>query len=224
MSQGMFTTWSKDDQSMEERHAGHWQRFIDLVEERDLQGKRILDFGCNQGGFLRTLYARLPFESGRGVDIVAQSVAVADSRKGDLPVSYEATTTPEQHANEFDVAFSNAVVYLVEDMAHHAEVIKTMLRPGGVYYATHSEYQPGPALDAMRAKIDSYSPMPMQDHSLTDITRAFAAAGFSVGIQRFRADGFVSIDLDAPGTDEVIDRVAQAASQKHIFRMQAPLS
>lgn len=207
---------------MEERHARHWQRLIDLVEERDLRGQSVLDFGCNQGGFLRALYAELPFGSGLGVDIVEKSVDVAVSRAGDLPVSYEATTTPQRHVGQFDVAFSNAVVYLVEDLAHHAEVIKTMLRPGGVYYATHSEYQSGPALDEMRTRIDSYSPMKMQDHSLTDITRAFATSGFAVGVQRFRADGFVSIDLDRPGADEVIGRVAQAAAQKHVFRMQAP--
>lgn len=166
----LFETWSKDDQSMEERHARHWQRFIDLVEERDLAGLNVLDFGCNP-----------------------------------------------------DLAFSNAVVYLIEDMAHHAEVIKAMLAPGGVYYATHSEYEPGPALDAMRTKIDSYSPMRMQNHSLTDITVAFANAGFAVGVQLFRADGFVAIDLDQPGDPEVRERVRRAGAQKHIFRMTAPL-
>lgn len=223
MSNHTFQTWSYDDQDMEVRHHRHWQRFIDLIEESTLEGREVLDFGCNQGGFLRALYERLPFSAALGVDIVEQSLAVAESRKGDLPISYELTTSPERHSNRFDLACSNAVVYLIEDMAHHAEVVKTMLKPGGVYYATHSEYQPGPELDAMRTKINGYSPMKMQDHSLTDITRAFSSAGFTVGVQLFRADGFVAVDLQQPGAPEVADRLRRAAAQKHIFRMQAPL-
>lgn len=223
MSNNLFQTWSKDDQDMELRHQRAWQRFIDLIEESNLEDKTVLDFGCNQGGFLRALDTRKPFLSGTGVDIVEQSVNIAKERQGELPVSYELTTTPERHNHQFDLAFSNAVVYLIDDMDHHAEVIKTMLKPGGVYYATHSEYQPGPELDAMRDNINAYSPMKMQNHSLTDITRAFAKSGFTVGVQLFRADGFVAIDLAQPGASEVVDRVRKAATQKHIFRMQAPV-
>lgn len=223
MNKNIFKTWSADDQDMEVRHQRHWQHLIDLLEEPSLKDHTVLDFGCNQGGFLRALYAQKPFLAGMGIDIVEQSVAVGESRKGNLPLTYEVTNTPERHKNKFDVAFSNAVIYLIEDLDNHAEVIKAMLKPGGVYYATHSEYQLGDELESMQAKINAYSPMPMHNHTLSNIAQAFINQGFSVGVQRFRADGFISIDLEQLGTKEVIDKVRHASAQKHIFRMQAPI-
>lgn len=223
MSNSIFKTWSEDDQDMEVRHQRHWQHLIDLIEEPILNGLTVLDFGCNQGGFLRALYARKPFLAGVGVDIVEQSVAVGESRKGNLPLSYEVTTTPEHHTNKFDVAFSNAVIYLIEDLNNHAKIIKTMLKPGGVYYVTHSEYQLGDELESMQARINAYSPMPMHNHTLSQIAQAFINSGFSVGVQLFRADGFISIDREQLRTKEVIDKVRHASAQKHIFRMRSPI-
>lgn len=173
MTQELFETWSNDDQAMEDHHQRHWQHFINLIVEPDLRQYRILDFGCNQGGFLRKLHYQRPFASGVGVDVAQASVAVADSRKGHLPLTYEATRDLSSYERDFDIAVSNAVVYLLADLDEHARVIRHVLRPGGVYYATHSDYQDSPDYPAMRDKINSYSPMEMQNHSLTDITKAF---------------------------------------------------
>ncbi len=54
----------------------------------------MLDYGCNQGGFLRMLYDRHPFKSAVGIDIARESVARADLLKGHRPVEYKVTDTP----------------------------------------------------------------------------------------------------------------------------------
>ena len=45
-------------------HAPIWRHLIGLVPENELSGVKVLDFGCNQGGFLRLLYQLRPFQQG----------------------------------------------------------------------------------------------------------------------------------------------------------------
>jgi hypothetical protein len=47
-----------------------------------------LDYGCNQGGFLRLLYDNHPFKAAVGIDIARESVARAELLKGHRPISY----------------------------------------------------------------------------------------------------------------------------------------
>lgn len=222
MTEKLFETWSQDDQSMEERHQRHWQRFIELIVEPDLSRARVLDFGCNQGGFLRKLYHQKPFEAGVGVDVAQASIAVANTRKGHLPLSYLATRDLDCYEDEFDIVVSNAVVYLLPDLGNHARVIKHVLRPGGVYYATHSDYAGDPDYLEMRERINSYSPMEMQEHSLSDIAEAFHGEGFEVSLQRFQAGGFVPIQTRGEGISDVGDRMRAEYTRKFIFRLQPP--
>lgn len=85
---------------MEQGHIRHWEKVLEMILERDLKHKSILDFGCNQGGFLRYLYRERPFAKSVGVDLAIDSIAVANTRKADLPLSYYATTVSlKSHKN-----------------------------------------------------------------------------------------------------------------------------
>ncbi len=44
------------DQSMEDEHGEFWERVALQTFDVSLTDKILLDFGCNQGGFLRKLY------------------------------------------------------------------------------------------------------------------------------------------------------------------------
>jgi len=37
-------------------HAPIWRRMVDVSVPHDLSASTVLDYGCNQGGFLRLLY------------------------------------------------------------------------------------------------------------------------------------------------------------------------
>jgi len=62
---------------------------IDVSVSHDLHDSTILDYGCNQGGFLRMLYDRNPFRGAVGIDIARESVARADLLKGHRPIEYK---------------------------------------------------------------------------------------------------------------------------------------
>ncbi|MFX9073378.1 hypothetical protein ABTN28_19105, partial [Acinetobacter baumannii] len=53
---GTIATWYVDpdaENAMADGHAPIWRHLIGLVPEQDLSTRTVLDFGCNQGGFLR---------------------------------------------------------------------------------------------------------------------------------------------------------------------------
>ena len=79
----LIQTWSKntsEEDSMTEEHAWIWREMIKCIPSNDLSAARVLDVGCNQGGFLRTLYDTRPFAQGVGVDL-AQGHVCFESRR-----------------------------------------------------------------------------------------------------------------------------------------------
>ncbi len=52
---------------MQDEHAFIWQAMLDTIDI-DLAGRRVLDAGCNRGGFLRLLVARSGIEAGYGYE------------------------------------------------------------------------------------------------------------------------------------------------------------
>ena len=55
----MIATWNRnpaDEEAMGAAHAPIWRRMINVSVPHDLHDSTVLDYGCNQGGFLRMLY------------------------------------------------------------------------------------------------------------------------------------------------------------------------
>ncbi|HWR40985.1 MAG TPA: class I SAM-dependent methyltransferase [Patescibacteria group bacterium] len=218
----LYDVWwqnrTEGEQQMEERHLRGWQEVIQLIQEKDLSHMTVLDFGCNQGGFLRHLYQARPFKEGMGIDLAQQSIEVANSRKGNWPLTYVATGTPEQFADKFDLAISQAVIYLIKDLKTHAEKIKKMLKPGGVYYATYTDCNGNPSLEHFTQWINQNSLVESNSHTLDFIAETFAAVGFKVEIQRRRPTGFIDISRAEDGFLCVADQMKATYEQAYIFR------
>jgi SAM-dependent methyltransferase len=87
-------------------HAPIWRRMIDVSVPDDLRDATVLDYGCNQGGFLRLLYDRHPFRAGVGLDIARESVARAELLKRQRPIEYRAGNSAAALDRTFDFAFS----------------------------------------------------------------------------------------------------------------------
>ena len=66
------------DEAMQDEHAFVWRAMLETIDI-DLVGKRVLDAGCNQGGFLRLLADRCGIAEGFGYDPAAG--AVEDTRR-----------------------------------------------------------------------------------------------------------------------------------------------
>lgn len=105
-------TWAKiqnEEDVMNDHHAPFWRAMIRQMSESDIHNSSVLDFGCNQGGFLRTLFRIKPFKKGLGVDLAVKSLETAKNLKGNMPLHYETPEILEKMDAQFDIAFSHDV-------------------------------------------------------------------------------------------------------------------
>ncbi|MEM7091243.1 MAG: class I SAM-dependent methyltransferase [Pseudomonadota bacterium] len=187
----LIDTWTTDasqEDGMTDEHAWIWREMIAAAPLPNGPKSRVLDIGCNQGGFLRMLHDSRPFSEGVGVDLAREAVAIAEANKGARPLRYVATDRLAMAGEPFDIAFSHEVIYLIEDLGEHAAQVAGILRPGGSYYAVTCCHRDNPLWAGWRSKITDVSRIPVPDHSPDDIIRAFLSEGFNVSASRFLAN------------------------------------
>ncbi|CAI0904327.1 class I SAM-dependent methyltransferase [Serratia entomophila] len=225
-SHSTIPTWYRDPQdedAMADGHAPIWRHLLGLVPENELSGVSVLDFGCNQGGFLRLLHEIRPFHRALGVDIAQQSIGKANRLKGNLPVTYQTDTRLAGWDGRFDIAFSHEVIYLIDELEQHAADILRVLKPGGVYYAITGCHTDNPLWPAWRQRVAEQTHTRVQDRSVNDYARIFTAAGFQVGARRLDYAGFIPHDPDGwmPNLSDAIDYYTRI---KTVFRLVKPQS
>jgi SAM-dependent methyltransferase len=219
-----ISTWYIDpdaEDRMADGHAPIWRHLIGLIMEKDLTAKSVLDFGCNQGGLLRHLYAIRPFRKALGIDIAEASIAKADTLKGNLPIQHEVGGTVSGWAEEFDLAISHEVIYLVPDIAAHAADIFHALKSGGVYYAVTGCHTDNPLWSKWRALVAKRTNTVVQDRSITDYAKAFQAAGFKVSARKLEFDGFL-LYSDNAWTPDLADSLDYYTQTKIVYRLVKP--
>jgi SAM-dependent methyltransferase len=111
-----------EDEAMQEEHGFLWRALLDTIDI-DLAGRRVLDAGCNRGGFLRQLVDESGIAEGYGYDPASGAIADARRLAGLRPLTFEAALMVPTGWAEFDAAFSHEVLYLLHDMASHAEAM-----------------------------------------------------------------------------------------------------
>ena len=127
----LIKTWANSlerEEDMNEDHLWIWKEIINSIPQQNLEHTKVLDIGCNQGGFLRTLYDAKPFHQGVGVDIATHSVSIAQQRKENRPIEYIATPKITDAGTGFDFAFSHEVIYLIEDLEDHIKQVSSVLK------------------------------------------------------------------------------------------------
>src|SRR5680860_798163 len=118
-----------EDESMQDAHEFVWKATLETIDV-DLRGKRVLDAGCNRGGFLRVLYDRGEIAEGFGYDPAAGAVDDARRLAGERRLVFEVADTIPDAWGGFEVAFSHGVVYLIHDLVAHARALYRALVPG----------------------------------------------------------------------------------------------
>jgi SAM-dependent methyltransferase len=186
------TYWQSadEDAEMQDEHGFIWQAMLDTVDI-DLAGRRVLDAGCNQGGFLRLLAARCGIAAGYGYDPAAGAIADARSLTRELPLSFEAADTVPAGWDGFEVAFSHEVLYLIHDLPAHAAAIHRALAPGAPYYAVIGVHAGSPGIPPWHADNADRLNLPKL-YSLDDVIGAFTGAGFDAAASRLKF-GFVPL-------------------------------
>lgn len=213
-------TWSKvpeSEDSMTEDHAPFWRCVISNIEENNFTFKNVLDFGCNQGGFLRMLYTFMPFHFGMGVDIAEERIEQAKANSSNLPILFGTPDLLKTKYAFFDLAFSHEVLYLIDDLDSHARQISASLKQGCPYYAAIGCHTDNPQWEQWAEIISSYSNIPVQNYSLDDYADAFHRNGFHVSAKKFNTPGFIKLGRNSACFPKVKDSLDYHSDHKILF-------
>ena len=216
-----IATWNRnpaDEEAMGAAHAPIWRRMADVSVPHDISTSTVLDYGCNQGGFLRLLYDSHSFQSAVGIDIARESVARAELLKGHRPIEYKVADTAASLGRTFDYAFSHEVIYLLPDLAAHARDIRAALRPGASYVAAMGCHTDSSVWPRWRKLITETSSIPLYDHSLEDVSKAFAEAGFTVSVRPLALNAFMQVTIGSAYFPKVVDQLRYYTTDKVLFR------
>lgn len=218
---GTISTWNRnpaDEEAMGAAHTPIWRHMIDVSAPDDLRDATVLDYGCNQGGFLRMLYDRHPFRAGVGLDIARESVARAELLKRQRPIEYRAGSIAADLGHSFDFAFSHEVLYLLPDLSVHAADMKEALRPGGTYVAAVGCHTDSAVWPKWRKLIAETSSIPVYDHSLDRVAKAFSDAGFTVSVRPLALDAFMPVTVGSEYFPKIVDQLRYYSQDKVLFR------
>ncbi|MFA7276461.1 MAG: class I SAM-dependent methyltransferase [Pseudobdellovibrionaceae bacterium] len=211
------------EQAMESGHLPAWRAMIKQMTESNIRSAKVLDFGCNRGGFLRKLYAEKPFAEGVGIDIATEALNDARLLKKDLPLHFGTMDDLQEMGNSFDFVFSHEVIYLLPDLASHAKDIHSWLKSGGVYYLAIGEYTENPLWPRWDSIIRKFSPVKPQTYSLQHIAKTFQAEGFTVSVSKLNCEGFFEYDVnDDKYLQSPMELVEFMTRYMMYFRFQKP--
>src|SRR5579862_1666423 len=134
-----------EDEAMQEEHVFVWNAMVDTIDV-DLDGRRVLDAGCNRGGFLRLLYDRCAIAEGCGYDPAPGAIEDARRLIAERPLRFEVADRVPPGWRDFDAAFSHEVLYLLHDLSAHAAAIYAALAPAASYYAVMGVHDGSPLM------------------------------------------------------------------------------
>lgn len=219
-----YKTWTKDglksEQEMEDEHLESWKDTINQLNNDDFsKGYSILDFGCNQGGFLRLLNKKHPFKNALGIDIASDAIKIANERKGNLPVEYLCAGNLKNINNKFDVAISTSVLFFIEDLQQHANEMYNSLTDKAAYYISFSDFAKSPSLAKIKEEIDKIAETPLVVHTLDDIVKAFSEQGFRVQIKRTQPTYFTHLSPNDSWASNAFERIERSYKHRYLFRM-----
>jgi len=121
--------------------------------------RRILDYGCGDGTNVPMLAARFNAEHVSGVDLSAESIAVARQANA-APGSRFLCTTEWTPDGTFDLAFTNGVFHHIQQAERPAclEAIRRAVRPGGLFaFWENNPWNPGTQFVMSRCAFDEHA-------------------------------------------------------------------
>ena len=185
-----------EDEAMQHEHGFIWRAMLDTIDT-DLAGKRVLDAGCNRGGFLRLLADFAGIATGHGYDPASGAISDARRLAGDRALTFEVADSVPEGWGGFDVAFSHEVLYLLEDLPAHAARLFDALKSNGSYFAVIGVHAGSPLMSAWHAADAVELGLPRL-YDLDEVAGVFEDAGFSVSAANLKL-GFVPVSAHRHG-------------------------
>jgi SAM-dependent methyltransferase len=194
-----------EDEAMQDEHGFIWKAMLDTIDT-DLTGKRVLDAGCNRGGFLRLLVDTAGIAEGHGYDPASDAIADARRLASDRPLTFEVAQSVPDGWGDFDVAFSHEVLYVLKDLVVHAAALFDALKPNGSYFAVMGVHEESPMMSTWHAESAVELDLPRL-YRLDEVAEIFESAGFSVAVANLKL-GFVPVSAHRHGHDHRRDLLA----------------
>ena len=171
-----------EDKAMQDEHGFIWRAMLETMDV-DLAGRRVLDAGCNRGGFLRLLADGHDIAEGFGYDPAAAAIEDARRLASGRPLHFEVSSSVPETWSGLDVAFSHEVLYLLPELTSHAVAIHRSLRPGGVYFAVMGVHTGSPLMVEWHAANRQVLQLPPL-YDVEDVIATFQRAGFDASVAR----------------------------------------
>jgi SAM-dependent methyltransferase len=179
---GQYWRGALEDEVMQDEHGFLWLAMLEMVDI-PLSGKKVLDVGCNRGGFLRLLVDRADIGTGFGYDPAPGAIEDARGLTGTRALTFEVAETVPGDWSGFDAAFSHEVLYVLHDLGSHAAALFTALSAGGVYYATMGVHADSTFMVSWHREKAKELDLP-GPYRLDDVADIFEGAGFDVAVGR----------------------------------------
>jgi SAM-dependent methyltransferase len=191
-----------EDETMQDEHGFIWKAMLELVDT-NLSGSKVLDAGCNRGGFLRLLVDRASIREGFGYDPASGAIEDARRLAGARPLTFETSETVPRGWSGFDVAFSHEVLYLLHDLPSHAAALHASLAPGASYFATIGVHADSALMTSWHTDNALALDLPGL-YRLDDVAGVFKSTGFDVAVGRLQ---FRFVPVEAHRSD-LTDRLS----------------
>lgn len=155
--------------------------------------KSVLDFGCGDGKFLHIFDLMDKLKSGLGVELNQDLINKADEKNKTERIKYYFYTDKllQNYQEHFDVVYSQEVLYTIQDLKNHAQVIFESLKKGGFYFSTMGSHIENPLWSKRRKIIKAEEKYSAYDYSIEEVAEVFYEVGFEIGIKRLPVEYFL---------------------------------
>lgn len=152
----------------------------------------ILDFGCGYGQFLQITDLFFQVDSAIGIDCDYERVVYANNSNKLNFVKYlhDDGSILNKFISQFDVVFSQEVLYTLNDLKSHAQMIFKSLKNGGFYFATMGCNTDNPFWHRRKEIIKNEEKYPVNDYSLESVSEFFSDVGFEVCLKSLPLEYF----------------------------------
>jgi SAM-dependent methyltransferase len=211
-----------EDEAMQDEHGFLWRALLDSIDI-ELEGRRVLDAGCNRGGFLRLLVDEAGIAEGYGYDPASGAIDDARRLAGQRPLTFATAVTVPTEWAEFDAAFSHEVLYLLKDLALHAKAMFTALKPGAPYFAVMGVHAGSRLMSEWHESVASDLALPRL-YDPDEVVETFDGAGFEVSVARLEMR-FVPVSARRGGHEHrhgLMDWLDYYGRDKVLFRFARP--